>query len=104
MTRSLIRLQDGVLVEIEERVGRRQQTAHVSALDAVSGSLSDVENVLKSVCRPIAAAWRELNKEMSITETEIEVGLSFEGEGNIFLVKGTMGANLIVKMTLEPPE
>ena len=52
----------------------------------------------------VEAAWQELNKEMTIAETQIELGLSFEGEGNVYVTKATAGANLTITMTLKPPE
>lgn len=104
MAVSLIQLEDGTLVEVEALGGRIERTSGVTAFKQVEGTLGQVEGVLKDVCRPVVAAWRELNKEMAIAETEIELGLSFEGEGNVYLIKGKACANLTIKMLLKPPE
>lgn len=49
-------------------------------------------------------AWDELNQDMHIERAEIELGLSFEGEGNIYVTKATASANLVVKLQLKPKE
>lgn len=41
---------------------------------------------------------------MSIEQAEVELGLSFEGEGNLFVTKSTLGANLKIKLILKPKE
>lgn len=39
---------------------------------------------------------------MNIEQAEIELGLSFEGEGNLYITKSKAGASLTVKLTLKP--
>lgn len=41
---------------------------------------------------------------MDIERAEIELGLSFEGEGNLYVTKSSAGANLKVKLSLKPKE
>jgi Trypsin-co-occurring domain 1 len=103
MATKLIELQDGILVEVDVVGGEIEQISG-SMADKVQSSLDRVKPILVNTCRPIMAAWKELNKDMLIEQAEIELGLSFEGEGNMYVAKVTAGANLIVKLTLKPKE
>jgi hypothetical protein len=44
---------------------------------------------------------KELREEVDLEQVEIELGLSFEAEGNIYITKANLGANLTVRMTLK---
>lgn len=101
MASKLIELEDGTLVEIEVP---SDQAEHISGgvADKVDGTLDKIKPILINTCKPINAAWAELNKDMNIEQAEIELGLSFEGEGNIYVTKTKAGANLIVKLILKP--
>jgi hypothetical protein len=39
---------------------------------------------------------------MDIDAAEVQVGLSFEAEGNIYIAKSRAAANLTVKLVLKP--
>ncbi len=103
MSTKLIKLEDGTLIEIDVDENQVQQISGAMA-EKVNATLDTIEPVLINACRPVVAAWKELNKEMYIDEAEIEIGLSFEGEGNIYITKAKAGANLTVKLTLKPPK
>jgi len=104
MPTQLIELEDGTLIEVDHLAGAVQKTAGGSAIQHVDKTIDRVTPVLARVGQAVAAAWRELNKDMTITETQIELGLSFEGEGNVYVTKATAGANLVVTLTLKPPD
>lgn len=103
MGTKLIRLADGTLVEAEVPDNQVQQIAGNFA-DNVQATFDKIKPILLKVCRPLVEVWHELNKDMSIEQAEIELGLSFEGEGNLFVTKTKAGANLTVKLTLKPPK
>jgi hypothetical protein len=46
--------------------------------------------------------WQELNREMSVDQAEVELGLGFQGEGNLFVTKAVGRANFTVKLTMSP--
>lgn len=103
MATKLIRLQDGTLMEAEVP---EKQAREISggAADQVKAGFEKIQPVLLSVCEPVAAVWKELNqKEMHIDGVEIQLGLSFEGEGNVFVTRAKTGAALTIKLTLKPP-
>ena len=101
MATKLIRLGDGTLVEIEVPGDQIEQLSGGFA-DRVDGTLDKIQSILPNAIRPIAAAWKELSQEMQIEQAEVELGLSFEAEGNLFVTKSKLGANLTVKLILKP--
>lgn len=100
MATKLIRLNDGMLIEVEASDNDVQQISFRAA-DQVQNTLDQVKPMLIQTCIPVIAAWKELNKEMFIKEAKIEMGLSFEGEGNIYVTKFKAGANLTIELTLK---
>jgi len=103
MATKLIQLDDGTLVEIQARADEVQQISGGFA-ERVESTFDKIRPLLVNTCRPITAAWKELSQEMHIEQAEVELGLSFEGEGNIYVTKAKTGANLVVKLTLRPKE
>jgi len=103
LTTKLIKLSDEneTLVEIEVPQGQVEAVSGGFA-DKVEGSFDKVRSVLLSVCRPITETWKELNREMQVDQVEVQLGLSFEGEGNLFVTKSKAGANLTVTLTIKP--
>lgn len=101
MTTKLIQLEDGTLVEVEVPPDQAQQISGGFA-DRVNETFDKVRPILVNTCRPIAAAWKEISQEMEIEQAEVQLGLSFEGEGNLYITKSKAGANLTVKLVLKP--
>jgi hypothetical protein len=95
----LILLDDGTLIEAEVAQSEARPISG-GAADRVATSLDKIEPVLVNVCRPVARAWNSVGDGLSIDSVQIEFGLSFEGEGNIFVSKATAGANLTVSLTV----
>ncbi len=100
MATKLIRLKDGPLVEVEVS-GREVEECAGGEVDMVEKSVDQIVPILKTVCRPISEAWKEINRDLAIESAEIQLGLSFEGEGNLFVTKAKAGANITVKLTLK---
>ncbi len=103
MPTKLIELDDSTLVEVEVPADQAQQISGGFA-DKVSATFDKIQPILVKTCRPIIAAWKEINQDMNIDHAEIELGFSFEGEGNLYVTKSKAGANLTVKLVLKPKE
>ena len=101
MTTKLIQLEDGTLVEVEVPGDQPQQISGGLA-DKVDATFDKIKPILVKACRPIAAAWKEINKDMIIDQAEVQIGLSFEAEGNLYITKSKAGSNLTVKLVLKP--
>src|SRR5690242_10899943 len=101
MASKLIRLENGILVEAEVPEGQAREISGGLA-EKVNKSLDSIEPTLSNICRSVVASWKQLDKEIKIDGADIEVGLSFEGEGNLYITKAKAGANLTVKLKLKP--
>lgn len=99
MDTKLIRLNDDVLVEVQAEDS--QKISHRYA-DKVEETIDVIKPLLLKVCRPVVEAYQALNTEAQIDQAEVELGLSFEGEGNVYITKAKAGANLTIKLVLKP--
>ena len=93
MASRLIELQDGFLVEVEAAEDQPQQIA-ASVADRVEGALDDVQALLQRAVKPVTAVWDELNRDLTISQVEINLALGFAAEGNLFIARGTGNANV----------
>lgn len=103
MATKLIELEDGTLVEVDIQ-GEQIQQISGGIAEKVCSTFDSIRPLLVKTCRPIASAWEELNKEMNIEQAEVEIGVSFEGEGNLYVTKSKAGANLTITLTLKPKD
>ncbi len=103
MANKLIQLEDGTLVEVELPGDQIEKIAGRFA-DKVNSTFGKIQPILINTCQPIYAAWKEMSKDTHIEQAEIELGLSFEGEGNLYVAKSKAGAHLNIKLILKPME
>jgi len=101
MPTKLIKLADGTLIEAEASPGEVTQISGGGAR-RVESSLDRIQPILVKVCQPIAAIWDTVT-DLQVDQVNVELGLSFEGEGNLFVSKAKAGANLVVTLTLSRP-
>ena len=104
MSKTRITLADGIMVEVEATEEEREQVADSGMDERVDSAIDRVRPVLLKACKPVMEVWKELNKEMSVSQAEIELGLGFEAGGNVFIASGTAKANLTVRLTLTPKD
>ncbi len=103
MERKIVQLEDGTYIEVEVSPDEAQQISG-GFTKTINSTFEKIQPLLVKVCRPIIDSWKELNKEMSIEKAEVELGLSFSCEGNIFITKSNAGANLSIRLTLKPTD
>lgn len=101
MSSGLIKLEDGILVEVEFSNDEPQEVSDRGSRQ-VSASINKIKPILVEACRPIAQAWQELSEDVQIEKAEVEIGFSFEGEGNIYITKAKAASNIKVTLTLKP--
>lgn len=101
MHSKLIRLDDGTFVEVELDPSEARQISGGSAAKRVQSSLDVVSPVLKRVCHSVSNAWKNVEESVHIEQAEIEVGLCFEGEGNVYIASSKTSANLKVKLIIK---
>lgn len=98
MNTMLVTLKDGVMVEVEEPENHQVGTSKLES------TFEKVRPLLLNTCQPIVSVWHELNKEVKIKQAEIELGLSFEAEGNLYITKSKANANLTIKFIIVSPD
>lgn len=97
----LIQLEDGTFVEIEVPEYRAQEVSAKFA-DRVRSNLDTVEIALFRTAQPIIRAVREMKEREGVSASaEIELGLSFGPEGEVYITKIKSEANLYVKISLK---
>jgi len=87
MASELIKLADGILLEVENSDNSVEQISGGSA-NQLDKNIDIVAPLLKKVIAPLKNTFDELNKDMSIEKAEVEIGLGFEAGGDVFIVKG----------------
>jgi len=100
----LIKLKDGTVVEVDSAPGEPMEICGGVPDDVVDSAMDRIKPFLLHACEPITDAWKALSSSVKIEKAEIELGISFEGEGNLFIAKSKAGANFVVKMTFKPRE
>lgn len=104
MGMKLIKLNNGLMMEVETSQNDIEQIAggHNDLVEKVEASMSTVESMLIKSVEPIISAYNILNQDVILEKAEVEIGIGFSAEGNIFIAKGKGSANLKVKLILKP--
>jgi hypothetical protein len=101
MSYKLIRLEDGTLIEVEAQATDSEEIAHGAEL--IRGvTIDSIRPLLLRVTKPLVEVWQELNQDMAVDGAEVELGLGFEGEGNLFVTKAKGSANFTLRLRLSP--
>ena len=104
MASKLIELDDGALVEVDVPENKAQPISGGAADKIKDATIERIKPIILKVCKPLSEVWKELNKDMHIEQAEVELGLGFEAEGNLYITKAKGNANLVVKLTLKPTQ
>jgi len=102
MASKLIKLMDGTLVEVEVSEKEAKEINGGAADQVADVAMDRIKPIIIAVCKPLVEVWEELNKDMAIEQAEIELGIGFEAEGNLYITKAKGNANLTVTLTLKP--
>ena len=101
MATKLIQLENGTYIEVEVPADKAQPISKRHA-DKVKASFEKIQPILENLSEPIAAAFKKLDSTLQVEQAEVEVGFSFEGEGNVYVTKAKAGATLNVKLVVKP--
>ena len=82
----LIRLDGGILLEVNVP-GDQPELISGGLARTVGSSLDGIRPILARACKPIMEAWKDLDQDLDVESAEIELGLSFEAEGNVYIAK-----------------
>ena len=98
---TLIQLDDGILVEAWAPEGHSERISGGLAR-AVTGSMESVVPTLVAAAKTVLSACHALEKERAVQDVELELGLAFEAEGNIYVTRSMAQANIVLRMKFRP--
>ncbi len=98
MATKLIELKEGILVEVTTSPDEMQQVSGGYTVSKVNATIDQIQPILLKVCGSVAATWKDMSNDLHVEQAEIELGLRFEAEGNLFLAKGKADASLTVRL------
>lgn len=103
MSKKLIELDNDLLMEVDVPQSEIEMISGTDdVINRVDASIDAIKNILVKSIQPIAETYQELNKDMIVEKAEVEIGIGFSAEGNLFVAKGKGNANLKVKLVLAP--
>jgi hypothetical protein len=105
MATRFLELDDGVIVEIGGPDDAREEM-HTSTAERVDTTMEIVGTMLRRILAPIGDAFNGLQQSLAVpielSEAEVEIGLSFSAEGNLFVAKSKAEGTLHVKVSFRP--
>ena len=93
----IVTLKDGLEVEIELD---ENQAREISLDNRIESSIEDISGFLSKVIKPISNTYKQLNKEVNISETKVTLGVKIGVEGGFILAKSTAEAHIQVEMVM----
>jgi len=103
VSKKLIELENGLLMEVDVPQSEIEMISGGSDMvEKVNKSMDTVKEMLIKSVEPITQAYEALNQDVVLEKAEVEIGIGFSAEGNIFIAKGKGSANLKVKLILSP--
>ncbi|WP_300179152.1 CU044_2847 family protein [uncultured Aliivibrio sp.] len=94
----VIKLNDGIEVEIELNDNDVMEISHNSTIDS---SIDKIEHLLNRVIEPINNAYLNLKDNITIESAKVNVGIKFGASGNVFVAKSSAEANISVELTIK---
>lgn len=106
LEKQLIRMDEGrgVLVEVEVDRAVAVQAASLGEIVDVRKSFEAVSDLLHQLLLPFVQTWRELSREVELSEATVKLAIGVTASGNFFLAKGESSANLEVEVKFKPVE
>ena len=101
MDSKLIELSDGLLIEVSASEDDANPISS-TYVEKVENAFSQIDEVLTTVSNSLASNWHKFNEQTAVEKATIELGVGFEGEGNIFVTKAKANANLTITLELKP--
>lgn len=97
----MIQLSDGTYVEVEVSSDRVREVSGSTA-ERVAASFEDLRPLVLRVCEPLRSLWTDLRRQIEVDSLEVELGISFEAEGNMFVTRATAAANMTLRISFTP--
>lgn len=105
MGTKFLELKDGVIIQIDSPTDVKKEM-HTSTAEQVDTTMEMVGTMVSRILRPIGDAFRGLHETLgvpiAVATAEVELGLSFSAEGNLFVAKSKAEGTLNVKVAFKP--
>lgn len=105
MSSRYIELKDNIIVEVGSP-GEPRTEMSGGVLDRVDTTVDQIGQIVERIVRPIgetlSGLYDTLNVPIKVDKAEVELGLSFSAEGNIFVAKAKTEGSLSVKISFIP--
>lgn len=105
MSTKYLELADGVIIEIGGAQDVREEM-HTSTAELIDTTMDMVSQRLRKILAPIANSFHSLYDSMDVPieveSAEVELGLSFSAEGNIFVAKSKAEGTMKVTVSFKP--
>jgi hypothetical protein len=96
----LIRFADGVMVEVVSNPDPVTPVAGKTA-DRISQAFQDASDVMGGVMRSVISSTTRVVRDAGAAEAEIEFGVGFSIEGDIYIAKASGQGNITVKVRVD---
>jgi len=104
MPTKFLELKDGVIVEIGAPTALREEM-HTSTAEQVNTTMRMVASMVGDIVRPLGDAFSHLydalDVPIAVETAEVELGLSFSAEGQIFIAKSKAEGTLKIKVVFK---
>lgn len=106
----LIKLSDGILIEVEVPAAEAAPASGAS-VKPVEKAIGVIKPLLIRVAQPVHEAVMDIrttmlekNAELEVENAELEINLGFTAEGNVYVTKLQSNSSLKVKLVLKPKD
>lgn len=100
----LIKFEDGIIVEVQPSKAVRESSsaAFVPIEKGLGTALGILPNIVNSVGGALKDVYDTLNVPLRVANAEVEIGLSFSIEGDLFVASAKAEGTIILKITFDP--
>lgn len=98
MNTQIIKLKDGISVEVEQQEGYEDVAGGDEPLPTTFQD--QIEPILSKVSESIVNVFDKVNESLEIPQAEVTLNLGFEAGGNVFIAKGKVSTSVSVKLII----
>jgi hypothetical protein len=85
---------NGIMFETEIERPTAVDASFLGGVKPVHTSLEEVTKTFRAVTLPFLNTWRELSRDVELSEATVKVGIGLTASGNFIITKGEASANV----------
>jgi len=102
MSTQLIELKGGIFVEVESTKSGPVPIAGGLAEKVSNTFEGAIKPLMLKIANSLSGIWKDINQDVDIETAEVELGIGFEVEGNVYVAKSNSSAAFKIKLILKP--